>query len=44
VQLKLYSWLIPAAYGAIFILLPAFFPRLNQPEAVPERVTVGGSH
>jgi len=44
VQLKLYSWLIPGVYCAVFMLLPAFFPRLNQPEAVPERVTVGGGH
>src|SRR5690242_6341016 len=44
VRLKLYSWLIPAAYSIIFILLPAFSPKLNQPETVPERVTTGGSH
>jgi ubiquinol-cytochrome c reductase cytochrome b subunit len=43
-QLKLYSWLIPGVFSAVFMLLPAFFPRLNQPEAVPARVTVGGSH
>ena len=36
--LKLYSWLIPAIYCAVFVLLPAFFPKLNQSEAVPERV------
>jgi ubiquinol-cytochrome c reductase cytochrome b subunit len=44
VQLKLYSWLIPGVYSAVFMLLPAFFPRVNQPEQVPERVTVGRSH
>jgi len=44
VTLKVYSWLIPGVYSVVFILLPAFFPRLNQPEAVPERVTAGGSH
>ncbi|HEX4300549.1 MAG TPA: cytochrome b, partial [Gammaproteobacteria bacterium] len=44
VQLKLYSWLVPGLYGAVFILLPAFFPRLNQSETVPDRVTVGGGH
>ena len=38
-ELKLYSWLIPGLYSAVFILLPAFFPRLNRAEAVPERVT-----
>jgi hypothetical protein len=26
------------------MLLPAFFPKVNQPEAVPDRVTVGGGH
>jgi ubiquinol-cytochrome c reductase cytochrome b subunit len=44
VQLKLYSWLIPGVFSAVFMLLPAFFPKLNQPEAVPERVTTGGGH
>jgi ubiquinol-cytochrome c reductase cytochrome b subunit len=44
VTLKVYSWLVPGVYSVVFILLPAFFPRLNQPEAVPERVTAGGSH
>jgi ubiquinol-cytochrome c reductase cytochrome b subunit len=38
-SLKLYSWLIPGVYCAIFLLLPAFFSKLNQAEAVPERVT-----
>ena len=36
---KLYTWLIPGIYCAVFLLLPAFFGKLNQPEAVPERVT-----
>jgi len=44
VQLKLYSWLVPGVYCAVFMLLPAFFPKLNQPEQVPDRVTTGGSH
>ncbi|HET7649677.1 MAG TPA: cytochrome b N-terminal domain-containing protein [Gammaproteobacteria bacterium] len=39
VTLKLYSWLIPGIYCAIFLLLPAFFSKLVEPEAVPERVT-----
>ena len=37
--LKLYSWLIPGIYCAVFMLLPAFFGKLNQSESVPERVT-----
>ncbi|HET7371570.1 MAG TPA: cytochrome bc complex cytochrome b subunit [Gammaproteobacteria bacterium] len=32
------SWFIPAIYGVIFFLLPAF-TRLNEPKPVPERVT-----
>jgi ubiquinol-cytochrome c reductase cytochrome b subunit len=44
VQLKLYSWLIPGIYSAVFMLLPAFFPKLNQPEQVPDRLTAGRSH
>ncbi|HET7921905.1 MAG TPA: cytochrome b N-terminal domain-containing protein, partial [Gammaproteobacteria bacterium] len=39
VSLKLYSWLIPAIYCAIFLLLPALFGKLIEPEQVPERVT-----
>ncbi|HEX6550350.1 MAG TPA: cytochrome b N-terminal domain-containing protein, partial [Gammaproteobacteria bacterium] len=39
VSLKLYSWLIPGIYCAIFLLLPAFFGKLIEPEQVPERVT-----
>jgi ubiquinol-cytochrome c reductase cytochrome b subunit len=39
VTLKLYSWLIPGIYCAIFLLLPAFFSSLVEPEQVPERVT-----
>ncbi|MGH8372619.1 MAG: cytochrome b [Gammaproteobacteria bacterium] len=39
VSLKLYSWLIPGIYCAIFLLLPAFFSKLVEPEQVPERVT-----
>ncbi|MGH8401616.1 MAG: cytochrome b, partial [Gammaproteobacteria bacterium] len=39
VSLKLYSWLIPGIYCAIFLLLPAFFGKLVEPEQVPERVT-----
>ena len=38
-DLKLYSWLIPGIYCAVFILLPTFAPKLNEPETVPERVT-----
>ncbi len=38
-DLKLYSWLVPAIYSLIFMVLPAFFQKLNQPEQVPERVT-----
>jgi ubiquinol-cytochrome c reductase cytochrome b subunit len=37
--LKLSSLLIPGIYSAVFMLLPAFSSKLNQPEAVPERVT-----
>lgn len=37
-DLKLYSWLIPGIYSAVFMLLPAFAPKLNQSETVPERV------
>lgn len=36
---KLTTWLIPGIYCAVFLLLPAFFPKLNQSGAVPERVT-----
>ena len=36
---KLTTWLIPGIYCAVFLLLPAFFPKLNQSETVPERVT-----
>jgi len=36
---KLTTWLIPGIYCAIFLLLPAFFSKLNEPESVPERVT-----
>ena len=39
VSLKLYSWLIPGIYCVIFLLLPAFFGKLVEPEQVPERVT-----
>jgi ubiquinol-cytochrome c reductase cytochrome b subunit len=36
---KLTTWLIPGLYCAVFLVLPAFFSKLNEPEAVPERVT-----
>ncbi|HSC48159.1 MAG TPA: cytochrome b N-terminal domain-containing protein [Gammaproteobacteria bacterium] len=36
---KLTTWLIPGLYCAVFLLLPAFFSKLNEPETVPERVT-----
>lgn len=36
--MTIYSWFIPLVYAAIFFLLPAF-TRLNEPKAVPERVT-----
>ncbi len=36
---KMSTWLIPGIYSVAFILLPALFPKLNQSEAVPERVT-----
>jgi ubiquinol-cytochrome c reductase cytochrome b subunit len=36
---KMSTWLIPGIYCAIFLLLPAFFSKLNEPESVPERVT-----
>jgi ubiquinol-cytochrome c reductase cytochrome b subunit len=36
---KLTTWLIPGIYCAVFLLLPAAFSGLNEPEAVPERVT-----
>jgi ubiquinol-cytochrome c reductase cytochrome b subunit len=38
-DLKLYSWLVPGVYCAVFMLLPAFFSKLNAAETVPERVT-----
>ncbi|MDE2090971.1 MAG: cytochrome b N-terminal domain-containing protein [Gammaproteobacteria bacterium] len=38
--LKLYSWLIPLAYSLIFLLLPAFYPKLVEPKPVPDRVTM----
>jgi ubiquinol-cytochrome c reductase cytochrome b subunit len=37
--LQLYSWLLPGIYSAVFLLLPAFAPKLNEQESVPERVT-----
>jgi len=36
---KLRTWLIPGLYCAVFLLLPAFFSKLNEAETVPERVT-----
>ena len=36
---KMRTWLIPGLYCAIFLLLPAFSPKLNAAESVPERVT-----
>ena len=37
--LKSVSWIIPAAYCIVFLLLPAAFPALNEPKPVPNRVT-----
>ncbi len=39
-MLQVISWFIPGVYSAVFLLLPAFFPGLNQSEKVPERVTM----
>jgi len=38
-SLKMWSWLIPLIYSAIFLLLPAAMPKLMEPKPVPDRVT-----
>jgi len=38
--LKMYSWLIPLVYSLIFLLLPAFSPKLVESKRVPERVAM----
>ncbi|MDE2138892.1 MAG: cytochrome b N-terminal domain-containing protein [Gammaproteobacteria bacterium] len=37
-HLRIYSWLIPGIYSAVFLLLPVFFSKLVEPLPVPERV------
>ncbi|MGH8277985.1 MAG: cytochrome b [Gammaproteobacteria bacterium] len=38
--LKMYTWFVPLVYCLIFVLLPAFAPRLVAARPVPDRVTM----